>query len=71
MLDRAGVVDEHRSPDAARVPVAGDGLGVLEEAGDVAPAARARLGVARHLDGEHVVVAEPRRAVTSKLCGKK
>ena len=57
-LDRTGVVDEHRPPQAARVPLPVDGLGVLEQAGDVAPAARAALGVARHLDGQHVVVAE-------------
>ena len=58
-LDRPGVVHEHGTPDAPRVPVPVDGLGVLEQTGDVAPTGRAALGVARHLDGQHVVVAEP------------
>ena len=57
-LGGPGVVEEHRAPQPARVPVAVDRLGVLEQPGDVAPAARALLVVARHLDGEHVVVAE-------------
>ena len=57
-LHRSGVVDEHRPPETARVPVPGDGLGVLEQPGDVAPAARAALRVAGHLDGQDVVVAE-------------
>jgi hypothetical protein len=60
-LDRAGVVHEHRPPDATRVPVAVDGLGVLEEAGDVAPPGRAALGVARDLDGQHVILPEARQ----------
>ena len=58
-LGRTGVVDEHRPPQAARVPGPVDGLGVLEDAGDVAPAAGAALRVARHLDGQDVLVAEP------------
>ena len=58
-LHRPGVVDEHRPPQAARVPVAGDRLGVLEQPGDVAPAASCPARGARHLDGEHVLVAEP------------
>ena len=45
----------HRPPG---VPGPVDGLGVLEQPGDVAPAARPPLGVAGHLDGQHVVVAE-------------
>ena len=46
-------------PQPAGVPVAVDGLGVLQQPGDVAAAADALLGRARHLDGQHVVVAEP------------
>ena len=50
------------APEPAGVPVPVDGLGVLEQPGDVAPAGGAPLGGARHLDGQHVVVAEARRA---------
>ena len=57
-LDRPGVVDQHGPPQPARVPLPVHGFGVLEQAGDVAPAAGAALGVARHLDRHHVVVAE-------------
>ena len=58
-LGRPGVVQEHRTPESARVPVAVDRLGVLEQPGDVAPPPRALLVVAGHLDREHVVVPEP------------
>ena len=57
----AGVVDPHRPPQPARVPVAVDRLGVLEDPGDVAPAARALLRGARDLDGEHVLIRPSRR----------
>ena len=60
-LHRTGVVHEHRPPQPARVPVAVDGLGVLEHARDVAPAVVPRSGLHVDLDGEHVVVAEPRQ----------
>ena len=70
-LTGPGVVHEHGAPDAARVPVPGDGLGVLEQAGDVAPAGRARSGL--HVTSTASTWSSPSRdrAVTSKLCGKK
>ncbi len=59
--NRAGVVEAHRPPEAAGVPVAVDAVPVLEHAGDVALVAGAALRRARHLDGEHVLVAESRQ----------
>ena len=61
-LGRPGVVHEHGSPQATGVPRSVDGVGVLEDAGDVAAAADAPLRVARHLDGEDVLVAQDARA---------
>ena len=47
----AGLVDAHGAPQTARVPLAVDGLGVLQHPGDVASPRRAALGGAGDLDG--------------------
>ena len=57
----AGVVDAHGAPQTAGVPVAVDGLGVLQHARDVAPPRRAALGRARHLHRQHVLVRHRRQ----------
>ena len=54
--DRPGVVDPHRPPQPAGVPVGSSGVPVLEHPGDVAPAAVA-LSAGSDLDGQHVLVA--------------
>ena len=56
---RTGVVDERVPPEAAGVPVAGDVVGLLQHAGDVAPVVGAGLWRTGGLDREHVVVGQP------------
>ncbi len=60
-LHGAGVVEEHWPPDPSRVEVRTDAGGGLEDAGDVPTPGGLRLRRAGDLDGEDVLVAEPRQ----------
>ena len=57
----AGLMDAHGAPQAARIPVVVDRLGLLQHARDVAPSRGATLGGAVHLHRQHVLIRQSRQ----------
>ena len=67
---RAGLVDPHRPPDPARVPVGIDAVPVLEDAGQVAFGGEVGRAGAGHLDRQQVVGAGRQRGGHLEGVGK-
>ncbi len=68
---RAGLVDAHRSPDPARVPVGIDAVPVLEDARQVAFGGEVRRAGAGHFDRQQVVRCGPTARRSPRRCGER